>query len=126
MDDLDQLLSDYDDVIQRYRALMEKELQHLKETGSLDEDLSDDQRTLIESLTEKLEILRSYRDSNHNIDSTLKQKLDQVQHKFLQVIKLDREVEKQYLERQSAKSGALRSMAQGADRAAARRFYGLS
>lgn len=125
MSDLAELLEDYDGLIQRYRAIMEKELRSLRESGELDESLNEAKQTILQDLGVKLASLKEFQTSGHGADPGLKSRLDRVQHQFMQVIKLDREVEKEYLGRQSSRTSALRSIAEGSgDRAAARRLYG--
>ncbi|MFP4260501.1 MAG: hypothetical protein ACLFS1_05420 [Opitutales bacterium] len=127
MEAITQLLDDYEVLLQDYQSIIELEMAHLKEARELDESLAAPKQQLIENLGTNLAKLKSYRESMESLDPDLRQRLDQLQQKFMKVIKLDRELEKQYLGQQSAQNGSLRSAGQfGADRAAARRLYGLS
>lgn len=125
MNDLTTLLEEYDQLIQNYRAIMERELLSLKDSGALDENLTEPKQVLLNELGAKLQVLKSFQSSAQGFDPDLKSRLDQVQQKFLQVIKLDREVEKEYLGQQSTSRSELRSIAGGSrDLASARRIYG--
>jgi len=127
MDELKQLLEGYEDLIGRYRTIMERELESIKKGGQLDESLVEAKQSIVEELSAKLVILKEQRASAETIDPNIKARLDRVQQTFLQVIKLDRQVEKQFLANQStASSGLGRGAQTGPDRAAARRLYGLS
>ncbi|MFP4157007.1 MAG: hypothetical protein ACLFU4_05250 [Opitutales bacterium] len=127
MEAITQLLDDYEVLLQDYQSIIELEMAHLKEARELDESLAAPKQQLIENLGTNLAKLKSYRESMESLDPDLRQRLDQLQQKFMKVIKLDRELEKQYLGQQSSQNGSLRSAGRfGADRAAARRLYGLS
>jgi hypothetical protein len=127
MEAITQLLDDYEVLLQDYQSIIELEMAHLKEAKELDESLAAPKQQLIENLGISLTKLKSYRESMESLDPELRQRLDQLQQKFMKVIKLDRELEKQYLGQQSGQNATVRSSGQfGADRAAARRLYGLS
>lgn len=127
MEAITQLLDDYEVLLQDYRSIIELEMAHLKENGELDSSLEGPKQQLSDNLGSNLAKLKSYRESVESLDPELRVRIDQVQQKFMKVIKLDRELEKQYLGQQSAQTGSLSSPARfGADRAAARRLYGMS
>jgi len=124
MTSLLELLDAYDDVILRYRSVMEKELASLQSEGALDESLVEAKQAIVKELDIRLRELRAARESSAYVDPELKGRFDQVQHTFMQVIKLDREVEKAYLNRGSGGEG-LADRRGGRDWAAARRHYGM-
>ena len=123
MEAITQLLDDYEVLLQDYRSIIELEMAHLKETGELDSSLEAPKQQLSDNLGSNLTKLKSYRESVESLDPELGLRIEQVQQKFMKVIKLDRELEKQYLGQQSSQTGSSRSPARfGADGAAARRL----
>lgn len=127
MQEIGQLLEDYEDLLQRYRAIIERELRNLKESGQLDFSLESEKKQVVDDLSRNLASLKSFRESNESLEPALRARLNQLQQKFMQVIKLERELEKNYLGQQADRAGAIRSQAkQGVNLAAARRLYGLS
>lgn len=127
MKDVGQLLEDYESVLQLYRSIIEKELENLKNTGQLDPSLETEKQQVIEELTGNLSVLKLIRESGESLDTGLRSRLNQLQQKFMQVIKLERELEKSYLGQQSSRADTVRTQAKGGiNFAAARRLYGMS
>jgi len=102
--DLEQLLNDYDQITSECRALLEQEIFDTRNGTAGVEDFDSKKRDLIDALDGKLSQLKEVQARMEGMPNHLKSDLDHVQQKFMQIMQLNRELEKLYLSvgRQSA------------------------
>lgn len=95
---MQELMKEYAELADRCRTFLEKEIQHYEEgRGELAEELLDDKKTMNAQLTL---LLRELKVSSRDLEETpsaVRAELNFIQQKFMQLIKLEREVEKAYL-----------------------------
>jgi len=80
----------------------------------------------VDDLSKNLAMLKSVRESAEPLSEDQRQRLNRVQQRFMQVMKLERELEKSYLAHGESRTNAVRGQAKGGiNLAAARRLYGM-
>jgi hypothetical protein len=95
--ELANILSDYDAIITDCRQLLEQELVNARNGATPADDFEARKREMIEQLDHKLSQLKSIRSGLLQIPPELKSELDLTQNRFMQIMQLNRELEKCYL-----------------------------
>lgn len=95
--ELANILSDYDAVITDCRQLLEQELLNFRNGAAPADDFEERKRQMIEQLDHKLSQLKTIRSGLLQIPPELKSELDLTQNRFMQIMQLNRELEKCYL-----------------------------
>jgi hypothetical protein len=95
--ELSKILSDYDAITKACRQLLEQELLNVRNGASPADDFEERKRQMIEQLDQKLSELKSIRSGLLQITPELKSELDLTQNRFMQIMQLNRELEKCYL-----------------------------
>jgi len=117
--DLEQLLNEYNEITSECRTLLEQEIFNIRNDLDGVEDFDSKKRALIDGLGIKLERLKEVQGHVSGVPRSLKSNIDHVQQKFMQIMQLNRELEKLYL---AAGRGA--QSAPASDVARARIRYG--
>lgn len=91
------ILSDYDAITQACRQLLEQELLHARNGATPTADFEERKREMIEQLDQKLSELKRIRSGLLQLSPELKSELDLTQNRFMQIMQLNRELEKCYL-----------------------------
>lgn len=90
-----EILQETDELTDRCRRLIESEMAQLRAgQGVVEDGFYEGKRELIEQLTGNVERLRHYRENLEEQPVQYKSQLDLLQQKFMQVLRLDRELEK--------------------------------
>lgn len=93
-----EILRETDELTDRCRRLIESEMAQLRGgEGVLESSFYEGKRELIGQLEGNVERLRTYRENLEEQPVQYKSQLDHLQQKFLQVLRLDRELEKMLL-----------------------------
>ena len=86
------------------------------------ESLAEQKRGLIDEMDAALYRLKSLNSTSRGVPTDLKTAFDSLQHQFMRIIKMDRELEKTYLAKQ--RESRWGDMGNSVDRAGAKRLYG--
>lgn len=95
--DLEQLLNEYNEITTECRTLLEQEIFNIRNDLAGVEDFDSKKRALIDGLGIKLEHLKEIQAHVSGVPRSLKSSIDHVQQKFMQIMQLNRELEKLYL-----------------------------
>lgn len=95
--ELVEILRDYVTMTQACRQLLEQELLNARNGVMPEDDFTDRKRHMIEQLDQKLNELKNIRSGLLQIPPDLKSELDLIQNRFMQIMQLNRELEKCYL-----------------------------
>lgn len=122
MREYEDLLKTYSDLLERSGRLIDEEISQLENAAEPAESLAEQKRGLIDEMDAALYRLKSLNSTSRGVPTDLKTAFDSLQHQFMRIIKMDRELEKTYL----AKQRELRwsDMGNSVDRAGAKRLYG--
>lgn len=95
MNSFEEILQETDSLTDQCRTLIEEEMQQLRSGGGEPaEEFYARKRELIGHLEGNVQRLRNYRESLEEQPVQFKSQLDYLQQKFMQVLRLDRELEK--------------------------------
>jgi hypothetical protein len=112
---LEQLIQAFDSTASQCRAVLEKEIRlHRHSAARQDENLLGEKEALIAKLDKLVQELRMKSESVEESPYNLKEELNQVQQKLMQIMRLDRELEKLLLAKQAGnRSGRASSLNSG-------------
>ena len=117
------LLKTYSDLLERSSRIIDEEISQLEDAAEPTAHLSEEKRVLIKEMDVALEKLKALNTTSQGVPADLKAAFDSLQHQFMRVIKMDRELEKTYLAKQRESRRV--DLGNSVDRAGAKRLYGL-
>lgn len=122
MREYEDLLKTYSDLLERSGRLIDEEISQLENAAEPAESLAEQKRGLIDEMDAALYRLKSLNSTSRGVPTDLKTAFDSLQHQFMRIIKMDRELEKTYLAKQ--RESRWGDMGNSVDRAGAKRLYG--
>lgn len=123
MSEYEELLSIYTDLIERSSQLMGEEMEQISGQPEAESSLLIEKKKLIQEMDGALYRLKSLNSVSSGVPIELKEAFDALQHNFMRAIKMDRELEKVYLEKQRVAKRV--DFGNSVDRAGAKRLYGI-
>jgi DNA repair ATPase RecN len=96
---LEHLLNDYDALTSECRELLEREIVNVRNGSASIGDFDSKKRALIDALEGKLQQLKDVHSRLEGSPDGLRSELNHIQQKFMQLMRLDRDLEKLHLSR---------------------------